>query len=364
MDGIGVVVIGRNEGERLRRCLDSVLRAGAPASHVAYVDSASTDDSVAFARGLGVEVVELDMSVPFSAARARNAGYDRLAARHPDLRFIQFVDGDCELRDGWLERGARELNDRPDAAVVFGRVRERFPDASVYNRLADLEWDVPVGEVTACGGIAMMRAEAFRAAGRFDPTVVAGEEPELCQRLRDNGWKVFRVDAEMVWHDSAMLSFRQWWRRSVRGGYGWMDVVARFGPGPGGSFFKQIKSAREWTIGWLLVLLVWIGTAFWNRWDIERRWLGSSDAASPALRAAFWAGLVVLAVPLLNMLRLAWKARRKLPPRHALAYGALTMLGKWANVVGQLRWLRDRRAGRPARLIEHKAPPAPARPAA
>lgn len=356
MTDIGVVIIGRNEGERLRRCLHSVLRAGAPPSHVAYVDSGSTDDSVAFAKRLGVEVVELDMAVPFTAARARNAGHERLIARHPDLRFFQFIDGDCELRDGWLERGARELDARPDAAVVFGRVRERFPEASIYNRLADIEWDVPVGEVSACGGIAMMRANAFHTAGGFDPTVVAGEEPELCQRLRALGGKVYRIDAEMVWHDSAITRFGQWWRRQVRGGYGWMDVVQRFGPGPDGAFERQVRGPRYWAVGWPAALLAVAFPA------VAWLWVGVSTAWRPATYAGLaglGAALLIAALLPLNMARLAAKVRGRLPGwRPAAAFGALTMLAKWANVAGQMRWVRDRRAGRAARLIEYKGPAA------
>ena len=41
--------------------------------------------------------------------------------------------------------------------------------------------------------------------------------------------------------------------------------------------------------------------------------------------------------------------------RTALAYGILTVVGKWFQMLGQLLYLRDRIAGRHARLIEHKA---------
>jgi len=173
-----------------------------------------------------VEVVELDMSKPFSAARARNAGFERL---NDKVKFIQFVDGDCEIVTGWIERARQELEQRPDVAVVCGRRRERHPEASIYNRIADIEWDTPIGEAQSCGGDSMMRADAFAAAGGFDSSVVAGEEPELCQRLRANGWKILRINAEMTLHDAAMVHMRQWWRRSVRGGYGTMDVASRFG---------------------------------------------------------------------------------------------------------------------------------------
>ena len=335
MSGIGVVAIGRNEGDRLRRCLEALVGRAGP---IVYVDSGSTDDSVAMARALGVEVVELDISIPFTAARGRNAGFERLGEAGDGPRHVMFLDGDCEVADGWLERAARELDDRPDVAVVCGWRRERYPEQSVYNRLVDVEWTPPVGEVDACGGDAMMRSSAFREAGGFDPSVPAGEEPELCRRLRRAGWKVVRVDAEMTWHDSAMTRFGQWWRRQVRNGYGAQDVVSRFGGGAD-LFRGQLRSAWAWTLGW-----------------------SSATAAAGALGLALGgpvagaagAGIVGAALPI-QMARLAIKGlRRGMSAGTALAYGALTMVAKWAQLSGQLGFLRDRAAGRRARLIEYK----------
>jgi glycosyltransferase involved in cell wall biosynthesis len=335
MPDVGVVAIGRNEGERLRRCLASVLGRGA---RVVYVDSASTDGSAELARSSGAEVVDLDMSLPFSAARARNAGFERLMRTAPDVRFVQFVDGDCEVVDGWIDRARRELESRDDAAVVCGRRRERFPGASVYNRLADVEWDTPIGEAQSCGGDAMMRVEAFQQVGGFDPSVVAGEEPELCQRLRAKGWKVLRIDAEMTLHDSAMLHFGQWWKRAVRSGYGATDVATRFGHEKFGS---QVNSARQWA-----VVLPITGMAAFLLTLVFGRW-------------AALAGVLVLALFPLQALRMAARVRRRVPHwKTALAYGTLNVVGKFANFAGQRQYGRDRREGRHARLIEYKAPAA------
>ena len=122
----GAVVIGRNEGARLKRCLASISDATA----LVYVDSGSSDGSAKMARDRGVDVVDLDMSIPFTAARARNAGFAHLQDKFPDLHFVQFVDGDCELAKGWTERAARFLESRPDVAAVCGRLRERYPEKS------------------------------------------------------------------------------------------------------------------------------------------------------------------------------------------------------------------------------------------
>jgi glycosyltransferase involved in cell wall biosynthesis len=163
---VGVAVIGRNEGDRLRRCLNSVR---AIADRVVYVDSGSIDDSVDMSRAQGVLVVELDMVTPFTAARARNAGFRRLIEDQPYLDYVFFVDGDCEVVDGWLDKARRFLDQRGDVAVVCGRRTEKYPEKSVYNMLIDMEWKVPPGETKFCGGDALMRVGVFQQAKGFRP---------------------------------------------------------------------------------------------------------------------------------------------------------------------------------------------------
>ena len=267
MNSIGIVVIGRNEGERLRTSLASLASAAVPVP-VIYVDSGSSDGSIELARGAGAEVIALSDATPFSAARARNAGFDYLMDRYPNMQFVQFIDGDCELLGNWLIKAARELEARPTVAVVCGRRRERFPEKSFYNRLADMEWETPVGEVKSCGGDAMIRAEAFKAVGGFEASIAAGEEPELCRRLRAKKWTILRINVDMTLHDSAMLRFGQWWRRGVRSGYGALDVQTRFpatdssaGPGP---FSRQILSTRMWGVGWPAATLLGMMLARWT----------------------------------------------------------------------------------------------------
>ena len=339
MNDVGVVAIGRNEGERLRGCLASLVGRDRVAALV-YVDSNSTDGSVDLARSMGVEVIELDMSRPFSAARARNEGFARLKAVAPGIEYVMFVDGDCEVVASWIARARAELEARPGAAVVCGRRREKFPEATIFNRLADLEWDTPVGEALACGGDSVMRASAFEAVGGFDPTCPAGEEPQLCTRLRKAGWTVYRVDAEMTRHDLAMTDSRQWWKRHYRSGYAGLDVSTRF-PGEPRLFLAELRRARTWGAG-LPAAAVAAG-------------LGAGLALGP-LAGLGVVGVAALAYPL-QALRLAAKIRpRVVDTPTALAYGYHTTVAKWANLSGQIGYLRDRRRGRSARLIEYKAP--------
>jgi glycosyltransferase involved in cell wall biosynthesis len=245
LDDIGVVVIGRNEGARLIACLASIK---SEASSIVYVDSGSTDGSTAAAEGRGAFVVNLDLRRPFTAARARNEGFLALKTRKPNIRFVQFIDGDCTLVDDWLDAAAAFLNEHEKVAVVFGQLRERNPAASVYNQLCDLEWHIPVGEALTCGGNVLVRVEAFEAAGGFRPELIGGEEPELCVRLRERGWKVWRVGAEMGLHDAAMMRFSQWWLRSVRWGYALAEISRLHWASPVGIWRREFISTLFWGI--------------------------------------------------------------------------------------------------------------------
>jgi GT2 family glycosyltransferase len=242
---MAAVVIGRNEGDRLVRCLASLQGRAGP---VVYVDSGSTDGSVAAAQAAGAQVVELDMNRPFTAARARNAGLDRLGPAQAG-RFVQVIDGDCALCDGWIEQAEAFLQAHPDVAMVAGRLRERFPDATVWNRLADAEWDTPVGEVAALGGIAVLRHDAVAAVGGYRASLLAGEEPELCLRLRRAGWKIWRLEADMALHDIAMTRFGQWWRRARRHGHAVAEGMALHGDGPERYCRAEVRRALIWGLG-------------------------------------------------------------------------------------------------------------------
>lgn len=319
---MGVVVIGRNEGPRLIRCLESVLRLACP---VVYADSNSSDGSVVKAKRMGAAVVRLDPSRPMNAARGRKAGFDRLLQMHPALKHVFFLDGDCELDAAFLPAAQAAMLARPEVAVVCGRRRERHPHASVYNRMADLEWNTPVGECDSCGGDALFSVRAYVQAGGFDDTVLAGEEPELCSRIRRLGFKVLRIDVAMSWHDMNMHQLSQWWRRGVRTGYGALDVRRRHGVQ---DFNRLLVSAWVWVLAWPLLSLALIaGVGFAA---------GSAAAGWMALLAAF-----LLPLQVLRVARSGWL--RGLVMADAMAYGALMMVNKWACASGQLRWLLEKR---------------------
>src|SRR5262249_2819209 len=319
----GVIAIGRNEGERLHGCLRSI-----PSNSIAiYVDSGSTDGSAIWARRYGVEVAELDLRVPFTAARARNVGVRRLRELAPEIPYVQFIDGDCELITGWVEHAVRFLDAHSDVGAVTGRLRERYPERSVYNWLCEREWDGPTGEVRVCGGIVMMRLAAFAAAGGFRDDLIAGEEPELCVRLRAAGWRIWRTGTDMALHDAAMVRFSQWWTRAVRTGHAFAEGAYLHGAG--------LERCRVGESG---------GALFWGLFLPPACLLAS-------LWFWPWGSAAWLIYPL-QMLRQIARNRGSLRQRALLAL--FQAAARFPESLGHIRFLRDRMLGRQSRLIEYK----------
>ena len=327
MPEVGITAIGRNEGDRLRGCLQSALRAS---PLVIYVDSASSDRSVDVARALGVELIEIDPTIPLGPSRARNAGVARLLELDPKVEFVQFVDGDCELIDGWIAVALRRLQSTPKVAIVCGRLRERFPAASVYNKLCEMEWDQPPGESLACGGIFMVRVAAFQEVHGFDPDVLAGEDAELCLRLRNRSWKILRVDSEMAVHDSAILRFGQWWKRAVRCGYSYAQGAHLHGS------FPNRHYVRDTRLVWFWAFLI---PAF------------SLCAAWPSRGMSLWL-LLIYPAQFCRMYSIG--RARPLSRETAAAYGLSCILCRFAQFYGFWKFVLRRIRGTPVQLIEHR----------
>ena len=261
---IGIVVIGRNEGQRLLLSLQSMQESNCP---IVYVDSGSSDNSLEIARPLVSCLHQLDSSTPFSAARARNEGFQKLTELFPTLQYIQFVDGDCVLNKGWLVAAKAAFLEDASRAAVIGHLQELNPDASIYNRMCAMEWLSPAGDLTnfgALGGISMMRVDVFKQLGGFKANVIAGEDSEFGVRLSLAGYKVTKIDHFMAIHDANITTFQQWWKRAVRGGH----AIGQRSDLNGNTLAKDCVKERKSTLVWgvLLPLLALLLLIFARRW--------------------------------------------------------------------------------------------------
>lgn len=291
------------------------------------MDSGSTDGSAAWAGERGIDVVALDMSIAFTAARARNEGFRRIQSVVPELTFVQFIDGDCELNEQWPQHAIDYLDAHPDVAAVCGRRRERFPEKSVYNWLCEMEWNVQPGEARAFGGDVMIRAAAFENVGGYRDDLIAGEEPELCIRLRAAGWRIWRLPHEMTSHDAAMTRFSQWWRRATRAGYAFAQGARLHGASP----------ERHWV------------------WETRRTWLWAIwlPLACLIVSGVFWPwGLLTWFVYPLQILRQSLRNPGSLSERTTLAF--FQVLHRFPEAVGQFKFLKDSLLSTQANLVEYK----------
>ncbi|HJP68100.1 MAG TPA: glycosyltransferase [Sphingomicrobium sp.] len=306
---VGFVVIGRNEGERLEQCLKSALKIS---RWVAYADSASSDGSAELAEHLGAFVTRLPADGRLTAARGRNAGYRELQKRAPDCRFVQFLDGDCILQPGWIEAALGFLEANPKVAVVCGRRFEVHPEASIYNAMCDAEWNTPVGETNECGGDALVRCEAYEEVGGYRSELLAGEEPEMSARMRAAGWKIWRINERMTEHDARIVSLRQWWRRTQRGGFGFAQVWTQTKNLPHRLYGREIRSALVWAV--LAPILVLLAAVVTHK------------------------ALVILALPLLYLLQW-WRIGRRSAGAGRWTRAGLILLAKFPEAIGAGRYL-------------------------
>ena len=343
---IGVVVIGRNEGERLKRCLASILvQHQGP---VVYVDSGSSDGSVEYAISVGVDAVDLDMMQSFTMARGRNAGLGYLAEHYPECQFVQFVDGDCEVISGWIPTAYNFLVANPKTISVCGNRSERYPEATLYNRLINMEWQGAEGQVKACGGDAMYRLKPLVAANGFNESMIAGEEGELCLRLRGHGFVIHRLDTAMTLHDANMHQFTEWWLRAVRCGHAYAHGFDLHGKNS--EQYKERYKRRQvlssiaygFCIPLLFLFLVTI--------------LLTQTLSQLPLIFVFTAILFVLSL-YIRLMEKCVRSRQILGNSQAQAwlYGAFVVLGKVPEAQGVSKYYFNKMRGVTAKIIEYRA---------
>jgi GT2 family glycosyltransferase len=326
---VGIVVIGRNEGARLTAALASVRGLGCAR---VYVDSGSSDDSVGRAAAAGERVVELDPGRPFSAARARNEGFAALVGAHPGLELVQFLDGDCTLRPDWPMHACAAMDADSGRAVVIGRLEERHPEASIYNRLCALEWKSPPGDLSnfgALGGIMMVRRTVFARLGGFNEQVIAGEDSEFGVRVAGAGFRITKIGAAMATHDADIARFGQWWKRAVRAGHA---IGQRFSLNGRGAMRDCARERRS--------VLVW----------------GLALPATILLLAPFTFGLSALLAGGYLVLRqriVRYRLAQGDSVADAKLYARFVVIGKFAEAVGLIKFHLDHMAGR-VRIIEYK----------
>ena len=327
---LSVVVIGRNEGERLAKCLGSVGKVrGVVVQEIIYVDSASTDGSPEVASGYGAVVAVVCSERP-TAALGRNTGW-----RQAESEFVLFLDGDTVLHEDFPQAAFHAIAQDSSIAAVWGHRREIHPEASVFNRVLDLDWVYEPGFTEFCGGDVLVRRKALLETGGFDEELIAGEEPELCRRLRARGYMILHIDHPMTGHDLQITKWSQYWKRATRAGHAYAEVSERYRKSDDPSWTSERKgNLIRGSFGPISLLV----------------------ASSLSVRFGFLPFALWLTVLLLASVRSAWKARwKKNSAWILLLYGIHSHVQHVPILVGQMQYELDKRQGKPQKLIEYKA---------
>ena len=326
---VSVVIIGRNEGQRLQRCIASVRQAhwGTLRHDIWYVDSRSTDDSLALAQAQGAQTRVLPDG-PMCAAKARNLGWSTASGE-----FILFLDGDTELHPDFVNHALAALDDSRLCAA-WGHRRESNPQQSLYTRVLDLDWIYPPGISPYFGGDVLVRRSALAQVGGFDATLNAGEEPELCARLRAKGWKILHIDVAMTRHDLAVRTFKAYARRCYRSGIAYAEVTHRMQAL--GDALWQREARRDFVHGLLYVVAPLLLTL--------------------AFMAQTQVGFLLLFLGAAMLLRSAWRSRERAAGNVLLAlqYALHSHMQKIPAFFGQLAWKRAHARKQRLALVDYK----------
>jgi glycosyltransferase involved in cell wall biosynthesis len=220
---LSIVLIGKNQAWNMARLVESILTQTSQVGsrEIIFVDSASTDETLQIAAQYPIHVLRLRPSQTLTPAAGRYVGY-----RYSSGSMVLFVDGDMELYPGWLEHALQALRRRPDVGAVTGEIIDLPKDASTPSTRRP---EVSIGACAArsvpfAAGVAIYRRAALERAGPFNPYLQSDEEPDLCVRIRHQGFQIVRLDHPVVYHYSdAMVHMSTLvgrWRRKLYLGSG------------------------------------------------------------------------------------------------------------------------------------------------
>lgn len=213
---VSIVVIGRNEEENIGKCLDAALAAGNQigGAEIIFVDSASTDDTVAIVQSYGIRVLSLKPDWKLTPAAGRFVG-----SHYTQGDFILFVDADTLVYRDFLPAALEHFQNNPAVGGIDGRLDDTNEDGEIlsdveerFEVVADVKW--------LRGPCCFYRREALDKAGSFNPHLAVEEEAELGLRLIKNGWKLQIIPLPMAchtrcYHGQSVQSIISTYRRDV-----------------------------------------------------------------------------------------------------------------------------------------------------
>lgn len=217
-----------NAAKFLGRCIEGVRRQTYPVAELFIVDDGSTDSTAAVASSCGVRIVKHDRNRGLAAAR-------NTALRSARNELVASLDADCVPEPEWLGTLVQRLED-PEIVAAGGRLRETALDTIADRwRKAHMtqDWGEELLTNPPCmfgNNILLRKSIAVRVGGYDEELRTNGEDVDLSNRLRRNGFKTIYTPRAVVNHlrrdtvPSIFDTFWRYWRFSSRSYFGGVRV--------------------------------------------------------------------------------------------------------------------------------------------
>jgi GT2 family glycosyltransferase len=217
---ISVVVCSHDGARTISECCQGLSRLEYPNFEVIIVDDGSNDGTSAIGSEFGFRVIRTENH---GLANARNVGMNAATGE-----IIAYIDDDALPDPHWLTYLAATFKRTNYAAVGGpniappgdGWIAEcvaNAPGNPVHILLSDQEAE----HIPGCN--MAIRRDCLRAIGGFDPQFrVAGDDVDVCWRLRERGWSVGFHPAAVVWHHRRS-SIRAYAKQQI--GYGRAEAL-------------------------------------------------------------------------------------------------------------------------------------------
>src|SRR5437870_9145779 len=217
---ISVVVCSYNGASTIRDTLDGLQKLDYPGLETIVVDDGSTDSTAQIASEYPVQLIRTKNG---GLSQARNTGIQAATGEmvafidddaYPDIHWLKFlaktiIDGKYvgvggpnlpPPNDGWKADAVANSPGNHNVVLLTDRVAEHIPGCNMAF------WK-----------------DALEAVGGFDPRFrSAGDDVDVCWRIRDRGGVIGYSPAAVVWHHRRR-SFRKFWKQQV--GYGKAEAL-------------------------------------------------------------------------------------------------------------------------------------------
>ncbi len=199
---ISIIIIGKNEGGKLIKCLESVSNLIHSNKEilfeVIYIDSNSTDNSIVNARNFGDNIRIYKINGKTNAAIARNIG-----AKEAKGDVLFFLDGDMEVNITFLNHAVS--NGQLTYDVVTGHINDYiYNDEGIFQRvkLRTYKENIPVELqiINTLGGVFLIKKRIWNTIGGMRTKYKLNEDFDISFRLRKNKIKLVRLPYLIVNH--------------------------------------------------------------------------------------------------------------------------------------------------------------------